>query len=328
MVIKHGQLRRLAALLWFASIATMAAGWLFGLQVLVIIGTIASLLFVLALMVALWGEVPVLSMPAALTGFPGFGATVALIVAAILVIFVVGDTPSPWIALSLVLSLVAIGYAIVWRSQINLQLVILAFAAGLVCVGLGVNWGNTGPWRFAYYLSVALAVLGGGVMVRRIDLTPVYLAQGKWLAALVGFGIGAVLALPSSLLNLASGVQNGDAWVDEAWKPLVALVPGIAEESVARLMLLTLCVVLLRWRPGASSMKVIIAALLISTFAHAIAHLSIFDVVSPAGGMMILAGLLFGLPMGLVFLRFGFEAAVGYHFTVDFVRFLAAYLMV
>ncbi len=326
-MVKQGQMRRLAAVLWLASIATIAAGWLLGMPVLVSIGTIASLFFVLVLMAMLWREVPVLSMPTALTGFPGFGATVALIAAAILVIFVVGDTPSPWIALSLVLSLVAIGYAIVWRSQINLHLVILALVAGLVCVGLGVNWGNTGPWRFAYYLSVALAILGGGVMVRRIDLTPVYMAQGKWLAALVGFGIGAVLALPSSLLNLASGIQNADTWVDEIWEPLVALVPGIAEESVARLVLLTLCVVLLRRRPGASSMKVIVAALLISTFAHALAHLSIFEVFSPAGGMMILAGLLFGLPMGLVFLRFGFEAAVGYHFMVDFVRFLAAYLL-
>ena len=42
---------------------------------------------------------------------------------------------------------------------------------------------------------------------------------------------------------------------------------------------------------------------------------------------MVLAGFLFGLPMGLVFLRFGFEAAVGYHFFVDFVRFAAAYAM-
>jgi hypothetical protein len=325
-MFKHQPMRWLTALFWLATVPVMAAGWLTGLPVLVTIATIASLLFVFVLMATLWRELPALTVPSATSGFPGFGATIALITAAILVIFVVGANSSPWIALSLVLSLVGLGYAIVWRREITLPLVILAFAAGLVCVGLGVASDNTGPLSFAYYLSVALAILGGGVMVRRTGLTSVLVADGKWLAALAAFGLGCVLALPSSFLNLASGIQNGDTWVDQAWEPLVALVPGIAEESFARLIMLTLCVVLLRRRAGANGWKVLVAALLISSYAHALAHLSIFDIWSPAGGMMVLAGLLFGLPMGLVFLRFGFEAAVGYHFTVDFVRFLAAYL--
>ncbi len=68
-----------------------------------------------------------------------------------------------------------------------------------------------------------------------------------------------------------------------------------------------------------------VAALLIAALVHALVHLPAEMVFSPAALSLGLSALLFGVPMGLIFIRFGFEYAVGYHFFVDFVRFIVAY---
>jgi F0F1-type ATP synthase assembly protein I len=61
-------------------------------------------------------------------------------------------------------------------------------------------------------------------------------------------------------------------------------------------------------------------AVLIGALVHGFAHTGI----DPFG--LIIGSLLYGLPTALLFIKKDFEHAVGYHFLIDFVRFMAALL--
>jgi hypothetical protein len=69
------------------------------------------------------------------------------------------------------------------------------------------------------------------------------------------------------------------------------------------------------------------AAVLIAALTHAAVHVPTFSLLGPNGlSMLLFGGLLYGVPMGLLFAKRDFEHAVGYHFFIDFVRFTAALL--
>jgi hypothetical protein len=166
--------------------------------------------------------------------------------------------------------------------------------------------------------------IGGGILTKITGLTHIRSVNGNWGLALQGFLWACVLALPPALLNIGGGAHSQDVWVDQAWEPLVALVPGIAEETWARLFLTTLIYALLRPKTNQRPARALIPAVFIAAFAHGLAHLPGAMVFSPAALQMLLAGLMFGVPMGLLFVKRDFEHAAGYHFFVDFVRFWAA----
>ena len=64
----------------------------------------------------------------------------------------------------------------------------------------------------------------------------------------------------------------------------------------------------------------IVVAILASVIAWGFAHSG----VDPLG--IFIGSLLYGLPVALLLIKKDFEHAVGYHFLVDFVRFMAAFL--
>jgi hypothetical protein len=86
----------------------------------------------------------------------------------------------------------------------------------------------------------------------------------------------------------------------------------------------TLIYSLLRPTTNKHPTRALVAAVLIAAISHGLAHLPGKMLFSPAALQMLMSGLLFGVPMGLLFVKRDFEHAVGYHFFVDFVRFFAA----
>ena len=115
-------------------------------------------------------------------------------------------------------------------------------------------------------------------------------------------------------------MQQSDTWVVNWWQPLYAIVPGIAEETWARLFLTTLCYALLRPATNHSPRRAVFGAILFGALVHGLAHTGI----NPIG--LIIGSLLYGVPTALLFIKYDFEHAVGYHFLIDFVRYLAAWL--
>lgn len=319
-------LSRLAAILWFGSVGALTIGWAATAPSIVIAGTVVSISFILCLIALIWRSVPVPGERLSAQAIPGFSVMLALIVAGIALTFAAGLLVPPWLAVTAVLGFLAIPIIVSNRRHATPRLVAVALAASGICLALSLANGESLGAYLPYMLAVTLSTIGGALLVRRTRLSRVYAVDGSLEESLRSFAIGLVLALPSSLMDLTSGVQAQDS-IRAPWQTLTAFVPGFVEESVARLMLLSLCYALLIGRRGWNGKKALAAAVLISAFTHALSHLPASDFVSPAGGMMLFAGALFGVPMGLVFLRFGFEAAVAYHFLIDLVRFIAAYLI-
>ncbi len=318
--------RLVAAALWLVTSVGLLVAWQGGMPELAGVLQLAGIAYILLLMALIWNGQPAPRVSERPDTRIGFWPMLVLVVVSVALIFVLGRYVHPWLLLALATGLA--GLVIIWRERKSVTplAVVVALAAAALCFGLNAASGKISSYHAIYLGMVPAMFLGGALLVRRVGLLPVTSAEGNWRAAARMFVWGMVLALPPALVNIGAGAHSGDHWVTELWEPLVALSAGIAEESMARLLLLTLCFFLLAGRRGASVRSALAAAILIAALAHAFAHVPTSQLIGPAGGMMLLAGLLFGVPMGLVFVRFGFEAAVAYHFFIDFVRFAAAYV--
>ncbi|MCW5849753.1 MAG: CPBP family intramembrane metalloprotease [Anaerolineae bacterium] len=216
------------------------------------------------------------------------------------------------------------GWLIVhWRARLTRRLVALGLAAGGVILVAQAAMGQYDPYMVFYLAMIPLLFIAGGLLVGYSGLSKLTVLQSG-RAAVKSFGWGCLLALPPALLNVLGGAQRGDSWVDHWWQPVAALVPGIAEETWARLFLVSLVYVLLRPRTNDQPERAARAAILISALTHGFAHLPTLALLGPGGLSMLVAALLYGVPMGMLFVKRDFEHAVGYHFCVDLLRFIAA----
>lgn len=278
----------------------------------------------LAVTVALlrWlGPVPVGSLPAAVrTRRWALALSLALAILALFPIGAVGlVVMAPVGAAAIVVLAVLrprpsgqeIGYALV--------LGVLATTGGLL--EWSASAGTLGTALAQLPLAV-LALLGALAIARRVGWAEADIASITYLGggagpALRNFGLGFVLAAPWAFGNIATGPFEEDHFT-AGWQVLAALRPGIAEEVWIRAFVISL----LYWafRRYARARTAVLAAALLGTYWFAFLH---------APGNPVVALLLAAvqlLPMTIAWLRRGLEAAIGFHFCVDLVRFLAAYL--
>jgi hypothetical protein len=140
--------------------------------------------------------------------------------------------------------------------------------------------------------------------------------------ALAAFGIGALIGVPWALANVSLGGANNDQWVTTWWQPLTAIQPGIAEEAWGRVFLVSVLFFALS-RFGRTRTAMVMGVVIVGYW---FAYLHVLS--GPAGiPSTILIGTLYSLPLSFLWLRKGLETAIGFHFCVDFVRFLAALLI-
>ncbi|MEO0759268.1 MAG: hypothetical protein AAFY78_20615 [Cyanobacteria bacterium J06648_16] len=324
----RNHLGMLLGTLWFVSSGVLLLSSALGRSQLSAYGNVASLVFILILIVYLWRAPPLAADLPDLESLAdlhlGYGKMLLMILGGLVVLFLVGIVVHPWIVLVAALSLVACTVVIAQRRSLSRRLIFLGLLAGGLCLILSGMSGRLDGFQGFYLACVPLLFVGGGLLTKRTGLTRVHSVDGNWGLAIRGFLSACVLSVPAALLNISYGAHPADAWVDQVWEPAVALVPGIAEETWARLFLLTLLYALLRPQTKQRPARAMVTPVLLAALVHALAHLPGTMVFSPAALQMLLSGLLFGVPMGLLFVKYGFEQAVGYHFFIDFVRFVLA----
>jgi hypothetical protein len=204
---------------------------------------------------------------------------------------------------------------------------LLALVAGLA--GLGASWVTFSPLTWAV-LQVALvlpSLLAGWSLLRHTGLWQAGIGHSLLLTegpvpALCGFARGVLIAVPWAFGLVVLGAANEETWVQSLWQPLVAIQPGIAEEAWGRVLLVPL--LFLTFRPVAQGRTALTAAVVIMAYWFAYLHTS--------GGTeavvsTVMIGTLFALPTSYLWLRRGLETAIGFHFWLDFVKFLVAYLL-
>jgi hypothetical protein len=325
---KNRRLDILVAMLWLFSSGILVAVQVFNQTNLNIFGQLIGSVSVLFLIIYLSYKQHNIVLfpniqPPSFLGL-SYSKTLLLIFGVILISFLLGIIIHPWLVMIAVLSLVAIFVTINQRQYLSYHLVILGIVLGGICIALSALSGRLDGYQGSYLACIPILFIAGSLLAKATGITHIYCVERNWSLALKGFLWASMLALPAALLNISYGAHAKDVWVDQTWEPLVAFVPGIAEEVWARLFLLTLIYSLLCSKSNQLHKRALVAAVLIAAFTHSLAHLPSLMIFSPAAIQALVAGILFGVPMGLLFVKYGFEYAVGYHFFIDFVRFLAA----
>jgi hypothetical protein len=204
---------------------------------------------------------------------------------------------------------------------------LLALVAGIA--GLAAGWVTFPPvaWAALQVALVLLGLLAGWSLLRHTGLLQAGIGRTLLLMegpvpALRGFAQGMLIAMPWAFGLAVLGAANEESWVLRWWQPLVAIQPGIAEEAWGRVLLIP--ALFLVFRSVARARTALTAALVIMAYWFAYLHTPGGFEATPSTVMI---GTLFVLPTSYLWLRRGLETAIGFHFWLDFVKFVAAYLL-
>jgi len=258
------------------------------------------------------------------------GPFILLILVSTVILFAVRDVVGPPLlfVLPVIASLMLILLKRPLEKREGLYALGLALIAGVT--GLGAGWITYIPttlWGILQIFLVLTGLLAGWGILRFTGLreqgvgTSRLLSEGA-VPALKSFLTGLVIALPWAFLNVLLGAGNGETWVKEWWQPVIALQPGIAEEAWGRILLVPLLFLVFRRVSG--SRVAFAAALYVAAYWFAYLH-------TPGGvsGVIsaVILGTLYALPVSYLCLYRDLETAIGWHFWVDFVKFVFAFIL-
>lgn len=232
----------------------------------------------------------------------------------------------PWIILEVSLALIAVYIIFKWHRRLRARLIVLGLAAGLIAgAAQVVQIADSGDpfdvfWAVLQTMAVPPLFIGGGLLLAHTGIGRNRLLEGKYLVASLSFLSGCLLYLPLALVNTVGGAHAGYTWMNALWKPLAfSWLPAIAEETWARMFLIILCYALLRPVTNERPHRAVIAAVLLSAIAHGLVH-------GPTLSNLFETGLIYLLPMAVLFVKRDWEHAVGAHYVVNLLPFLAVFL--
>lgn len=256
-----------------------------------------------------------------------FAISIAVAVATLVGLYVFLGRPGALIAIA------AVAGGVTWwvRARLTTRDVGLAAVLGVAALlaGLGAEWTglDTRLWAMLQLPLTTLGLLAGWGLLRgtELDGTPaaraLVLSDGAGAAARAVL-LGAAIAVPWALVNVAIGAASRDTWARAPWQVLLAAQPAVAEEAWARVFLVA--VVYLVLRRGGSARAALVGAILVAGYWFAWLHAHEFTVSALVTTMG--AGTLFSLPLMFVWLRRGLESAIAFHFVIDATRYGFAYL--
>ncbi len=230
------------------------------------------------------------------------------------------------------LPLIAAAVLLVLKPQVDrrelLYVLALALLAGITGLGAGwIQWISPAIWGALQFLLVPTSLLAGWAILRHTGLYQENVGTSRFLdrgggAALGAFLAGVLISLPWAFLNVLSGGANQDTWVHAWWQTLIAIQPGISEEAWARILLVPLLFLL--FRRVSQPRPAFTAALFVVAYWFAYIHTQ--------GGLegipsAVILGTLFSLPVSYLCFYRDLETAIGWHFAVDFIKFVFAFIL-
>ena len=225
-----------------------------------------------------------------------------------------------------VLMIAVTGVLVVWRREIRLRPAVLGLSLAVIAFLAGIPfWVNTFVARPVFVVLLAFVppmFVAGGLLYKRTGLGGSKVLAGNYRKALGSFLWGCLLVIPMGLANAAGGSPGrGITWVSHWWMPWsLPWFSGIAEEVWFRLFLVGLCYWLLRPAFSGHPFLAIAGSVLFSALTFALGH----------GGTLqerlLTTGLLYGLPMAVLFARRDWEHAVGAHYMINMLPWVMVFL--
>jgi hypothetical protein len=215
---------------------------------------------------------------------------------------------------------------IVWRREIKLPSILLGLALTTIALIAGLPFYQNryfGQKVFIIFLVfVTPMFVAGGLLTKHTSLSGSQLYSGRIWQGVKSFLWGCLLFIPLGLTNAASGSPgSGMTWVTRWWIPFSQpFFSGIVEEAMWRLLLVSLCYLLLRPAFNKRPAIAIVCAVLFSAIIFGLGHGGTFL------DRFLFTGLLYGLPMAVVFVRRDWEHAVGAHYMINMIPTLMVFL--
>lgn len=213
-----------------------------------------------------------------------------------------------------------------WRREIRLSPAVLGLAVATIALlaGLPIRYNNFVSTTLFDVLLVfsVLMFIASGLLLKRTKLGGSQLHAGQYSEVLKSFLWGCLLFIPLGLFNAASGSPGmGITWVNQLWMPFsLPWYSAITEEVWFRLFLISLCYFLLRPAFSEQPTVAIVCALLFSAITFGLGHGGTFE------ERFLITGLLYGLPMAVIFARRDWEHAVGAHYMINMIPWLLVFL--
>ena len=215
---------------------------------------------------------------------------------------------------------------IAWRKEIRFKTVSLGLAVtGIALLGGLPFWHNGFVSKSAFVLLLLFVppmFVAGDLLLKHTGLGDCRLSAGRHAEAVKGFLWGCLLFVPLGLFNAASGSPGTDiAWVTRWWMPLsLPWFSGIAEEAWFRLFLVGLVYLILRPVFGKQPFFAVACSVLFSAITFGLGH---------QGTLLerfLTTGLLYGLPLAVVFVKRDWEHAVGAHYMINMIPWAMVFL--
>jgi hypothetical protein len=223
------------------------------------------------------------------------------------------------------LMLASIWILIVWRREIGFVPTLLGLAVATIALLGGLpmyrNYMLGKEIYFVLLVFVPPMFVAGGLLYQYTGLGGSQLFKGQYSKALRSFLSGCLLFVPFGLLNAATQSPGTSmTWVNHWWMPFsLPFFSGLAEEVWFRLFLVTLCYFMLRPAFNQSPAVAVILSVLFSGIVFGLGH----------GGLLIdrflITGLLFGVPLGVIYVRRDWEHAVAAHYMINMIPWIMVY---
>ena len=201
----------------------------------------------------------------------------------------------------------------------------LSLVLGAVCfivLYFTVNF----PTAVSTSIPVIICFYGGCAFSRHDnpDDTTLNVTLSEGLKAIL---CGILLAVPFAIVNAAYFVITGDGFhpVNPLYAAMSALNPAISEEIIFRFTICGFCCMAIKGRVSARCFTVYSYILMV--IPHSLIHLP--DVLLTAPGQALFLFLvtcaIFGFPMAFLMKKKNLQTAAGFHWCIDFVRFVCGY---
>jgi hypothetical protein len=229
-----------------------------------------------------------------------------------------------WDWTELALALVALVLLILYRQLLEAGTAALGFGLAALST-LSYRLNDPGPTLMLQEAFAIWACFSAGVVLfKQVEASKIPAFQLPLGRMGKNFAFGLLVAIPLAVINnlYFYASQGGFRLQNVFYSAFEALRPAIYEEIVFRFFVLALCFYLLR--SSASPRLATIAALALAVVPHSLNHLPDLFLENPLMGvaMLFATSLLFGLPMAVLQIKKNLEAAIAFHWLIDFARFL------
>jgi len=224
----------------------------------------------------------------------------------------------------LVLIVATVWILLSWRREIRLRLIIQSLIVAIIAFSGGLPiLINSFVGKSLFFVLLTLIppmYIAGVLLFNHTNLGGIQLSTGHNLRVLRSFLWGCILFIPLGLFNAIDGLPGSDIdWVTKWWMPFtLPFFSGIAEETWFRLLLVGLSYFMLRPAFPKYPVLVVFAAVLISGIVFGLGHGRTID-------NFLTTGLLYGLPLALIFSRYDWEHAVGAHYMINLIPWIMVF---